>query len=73
MKNKPNYMTDSDWNAEMELAKELARDDYYDKAIFAENGEWYFWDETWTQKHGPFQSEDEAVETLKKYSNYLNQ
>ena len=58
-------MSDSDWEAEMELPKELAR--------FAEDGQWFFWDETWTHKHGPFQSEDEVVDNLKKYSNYLNQ
>ena len=65
-------MTNSDWEAEMELTKELARDDYIHKVIFTENDQWFFWDETWSQKHGPFQSEDEAVDNLKRYCNHLD-
>ena len=30
-------------------------------------GDWYFWDETWVDKVGPFNSEFEARKALEKY------
>jgi len=35
--------------------------------VFLENSYWYFWDETWSDKHGPFSSETEAREVLESY------
>ena len=32
---------------------------------------WYFWDETWSYKHGPFSTREEAVEALKNYARDL--
>ncbi len=32
------------------------------------DGKWYFWDETWAFKHGPFDTEEEAQEALNKYA-----
>ena len=29
---------------------------------------WYFWDETWAFGFGPFKTEEEAREALKKYA-----
>lgn len=29
---------------------------------------WFFWDETWSNAHGPFEAEEEAREGLKKYA-----
>lgn len=28
---------------------------------------WYFWDETWTELHGPFESQEEACAGLREY------
>lgn len=28
---------------------------------------WYFWDETWAYRYGPYQSKDEADTALNKY------
>lgn len=28
---------------------------------------WYFWDETWADRHGPFDSEEKAREALDHY------
>jgi len=33
----------------------------------AENGKWWFWDETWCQNYGPYNTEEEAIEALKHY------
>lgn len=35
--------------------------------IFEEDGEWFFWDEVWANKHGPFQSREAAKEALDRY------
>jgi hypothetical protein len=34
-------------------------------------GGWYFWDETWADRIGPFQSRDIAERALKDYSDFL--
>ena len=31
------------------------------------DGKWYFWNETWSDKYGPYESEEEAEEKLKEY------
>ena len=33
---------------------------------------WYFWDETWSDHHGPYSTEDIAREHLNKYCKKLN-
>ncbi len=33
---------------------------------------WYFWDETWTDAHGPYDAEDIAREHLNEYCKELN-
>ena len=35
------------------------------------DGKWYFWDETWSFKHGPFDTEEEAREELSRYAEDL--
>lgn len=32
---------------------------------------WFFWDESWAHRHGPFESEQRAREELKKYAEWL--
>lgn len=32
-----------------------------------DNHEWWFWDETWANKHGPFESHDAATAALSEY------
>jgi hypothetical protein len=39
--------------------------------IHEEGGRWYFWDETWSNRHGPYPSEVVANEELNKYVRYL--
>lgn len=34
--------------------------------------QWWFFDETWTERHGPFGSEAEAREGLRKYARWLD-
>jgi hypothetical protein len=38
----------------------------YTNPIFQENGQWYFWDEN-GDKQGPFESQEIALEELKRY------
>lgn len=35
------------------------------------NGMWWFWDETWANRHGPFETEDDARRALDAYVYYL--
>lgn len=40
--------------------------------VFTHHGAWYFWDETWTQFLGPFDSEEKARKSLEQYAKYLS-
>jgi hypothetical protein len=42
-------------------------------AIFEKDGKWWFYDETWSDSHGPFATEALATEALNDYVLYLNQ
>ena len=35
------------------------------------NGEWYFWDETWSERLGPYRHLKEAKDALSKYCRAL--
>lgn len=34
---------------------------------------WYYWDETWAERHGPFESEHEARMSLAEYAKFLEE
>lgn len=36
------------------------------------DGKWYFWDETWADRYGPYNTEEEANEALERYGDYLD-
>jgi hypothetical protein len=40
--------------------------------VHEENGQWYFYDETWADRHGPYDSEAYANLQLRLYGEYLN-
>ena len=33
---------------------------------------WYFWDETWANRHGPFTTEEDCKIKLTKYAHWLD-
>jgi hypothetical protein len=35
--------------------------------VHFDNGKWWFWDETWANKMGPFDTETEAREAIQQY------
>lgn len=35
------------------------------------HAEWFFWDETWTKREGPFESESFARDALEQYVEWL--
>lgn len=37
--------------------------------IHQENGRWYFWDETWSDRCGPYDTEEKCREELERYCN----
>lgn len=39
--------------------------------VFEENGAWFFWDETWGNKYGPYASKELAQSELQKYAESL--
>lgn len=41
--------------------------DFGHDPVFEVDGAWYFWDETWADKLGPFASEAEARTELRAY------
>ena len=40
--------------------------------VHEENGQWYFYDETWSDRLGPYESEKKARRKLKEYINWLD-
>lgn len=36
------------------------------------NGEWWFWDETWTEAIGPYECEWDARVAMNSYGDFLN-
>ena len=34
---------------------------------------WYFWDETWADREGPYYTEEAARKALQQYSDQLNE
>lgn len=36
--------------------------------VHEEKGKWYFWDETWADRYGPYDSEQKARTAMEKYS-----
>lgn len=45
---------------------------YTPKAVHYFNGGWWFWDETWSHRLGPFSTENDAGRALYMYCKYLN-
>lgn len=40
--------------------------------VFVEDDGWYFWDETWTERHGPYETETLARVGLDLYCQLLD-
>lgn len=40
--------------------------------VHQENGSWYFWDETWAYRYGPYESKEKAREMLENYAVLLS-
>lgn len=55
-------------NTVLSLRKERKGND----PVFEQDGEWFFWAETWASYIGPFPSEEEARTKLDEYVDYLN-
>jgi hypothetical protein len=41
--------------------------------VHEKDGKWYFWDETWGDWFGPYDSEVEAREKLSAYGRWLDE
>ena len=44
---------------------------HYREEIIQKAG-WYFYDETWGNAHGPYETKEEAQKSLNEYIKYLN-
>jgi len=40
--------------------------------IHRHKNKWYFWDETWSRRIGPFDSRKDAKKKLRNYGKHLN-
>jgi len=47
-------------------------EDFGKDPVHQELDKWYYWDETWSYRHGPYSSEIEARSELEMYCNWLN-
>jgi len=57
----------------MDLNKIKFSSGTYKNPVHEEDGQWYFWDETWMYRYGPFKTEIEAKTECRNYGNYLHQ
>jgi hypothetical protein len=39
--------------------------------VHEDNDKWYFWDETWANRRGPYETEAQARRELRKYEDNL--
>ena len=39
--------------------------------VHEEEGKWYFWDETWGYRYGPYRDEEQARASMKDYASKL--
>jgi hypothetical protein len=39
--------------------------------LFEREGKWYFWDETWSGYHGPYDTKEIVLQALKEYAENL--
>lgn len=49
------------------LCPSLDGDTFMNDPVHKEKDGWYFWDETWADRIGPYTTEEEAREQLEKY------
>lgn len=42
-----------------------------DPIAYDDQGQWWFWDETWSYAHGPYDDEAQAVQALAYYADTL--
>jgi hypothetical protein len=47
-------------------------DAWMERIIHQKEDGWYYWSETWTDEHGPFDSSEEAQYFLYVYAYYLD-
>ena len=40
--------------------------------VYEKGGKWYFWDETWSNTYGPFDSEEITRKKLENYNKLLS-
>lgn len=43
------------------------------KPVHEHDGSWFFYDETWSDRYGPYSSEKEAEEACSRYAKTLDQ
>ena len=43
----------------------------FKKVIHKRNGRWYFWNETWKVRIGPYSSKSDTIKALIKYAKKL--
>ena|ERR1700743_3561883 len=55
------------WPEALKLFGDLARSNPVRDPVHQEDGFWYFWDETWSDRHGPFDSEWYCRERMERY------
>ena len=49
-----------------------SRADMNGNPLFQSGASWYFYDETWSNTHGPFDTYEEASEAHKRYCYFLD-
>jgi len=63
----PSRFTAVEWMGEAQL--EDSKEDFC--PVHQEKGKWYFWDEVWSDRLGPYATEQEARQALAEYCKEL--
>lgn len=58
-------------STELERWAQYQREFWQDPVHEGANGQWYFWDETWANRHGPYPTRREAEDMLHCYCRFL--
>jgi hypothetical protein len=63
-------MNQKAWNKlklDLHTIKQHVVGNYPENPLVNDNGQWFFWDETWSVKYGPYSSENSAKCALMNY------
>lgn len=68
-----NRLVSFSFQKETRTVLQLKKERKWRDPVFQEDGQWFFYDETWALSHGPYETEEKAREVLAKYVKWLEE